>query len=195
MEGAEGEPAEPPESEDDSEEGEGPGMSLSALEEKLKPEVLANFEEIEALYKKLQQGAVAPAGDDDGRRGHERPVREKLREAREELVGRVEQVRLHNNRIEELVVQLKQLNQRLNQLEGQLLRMGEQSKLSRDEFLKEYRGHELDPNWMERVAHLPGRAGRRSRPSTSIEVLDVRAKIGRWRRMPACRSPSSAAST
>src|SRR5487761_2658374 len=38
---------------DADEDGEGPGMSLSALEEKLKPEVLATFEEIEALYKKL----------------------------------------------------------------------------------------------------------------------------------------------
>ena len=60
-EGAEAEPAEPPESDDDSEEGEGPGMSLSALEEKLKPEVLANFEEIEALYKKLHK-VTDPAG-------------------------------------------------------------------------------------------------------------------------------------
>ncbi len=39
----------------DDEDGEGPGMSLSALEEKLKPEVLANFEEIESLYKKLHK--------------------------------------------------------------------------------------------------------------------------------------------
>ena len=30
-------------------------MSLSALEEKLKPEVLATFEEIEGLYKKLHK--------------------------------------------------------------------------------------------------------------------------------------------
>ena len=43
------------EDDDDDEEGEGPGMSLSALEEKLKPEVLATFEEIEALYKKLHK--------------------------------------------------------------------------------------------------------------------------------------------
>ena len=43
--------------------GRGPGLSLSALEEKLKPEVLANFEEIEALYKKLLEGAEPPAGD------------------------------------------------------------------------------------------------------------------------------------
>src|SRR5690348_14987048 len=40
---------------DGDDEGEGPGISLSALEEKLKPEVLANFEEIEALYKKLHK--------------------------------------------------------------------------------------------------------------------------------------------
>jgi RNA polymerase primary sigma factor len=53
-------PAPPPAFEaagdDDDEEGEGGGgLSLSALEEKLKPEVLANFEEIEALYKKLHK--------------------------------------------------------------------------------------------------------------------------------------------
>ncbi|HEX4369403.1 MAG TPA: RNA polymerase sigma factor region1.1 domain-containing protein, partial [Rhodopila sp.] len=38
----------------DDEDG-GPSMSLSALEEKLKPEVLANFEEIENQYKKLHK--------------------------------------------------------------------------------------------------------------------------------------------
>ena len=44
---------EAPEEVEGDEEGEGAGMSLSALEEKLKPEVLATFEEIEASYKKL----------------------------------------------------------------------------------------------------------------------------------------------
>ena len=44
---------------------------------------------------------------------------------------KVEQVRLHNNRIEELVTQLKQLNQRLTALEGQLLRMAEGCKVQR----------------------------------------------------------------
>ena len=44
-------------SSDDDEDGDegGGSLSLSALEEKLKPEVLANFEEIEALYKKLHK--------------------------------------------------------------------------------------------------------------------------------------------
>ncbi len=175
---ADGEVPEPAETDDDSDEGEGPGMSLSALEEKLKPEVLANFEEIEALYKKLSKVQsrrleTMTAGEDMNARSEK-----SYEKAREELVGRVEQVRLHNNRIEELVVQLKQLNQRLNQLEGQLLRMGEHAKLSRDEFLKEYRGFELDPNWMERVAHLPGRSWKTFTNKHAVEAIEVRAKIG-----------------
>ncbi len=141
-------------SDDDDDEGEGPGMSLSALEEKLKPEVLATFEEIEALYKKLHKMQsrrleTMTSGESVTNRSEKTYER-----AREELVGKVEQVRLHNNRIEELVTQLKQLNQRLNAMEGQLLRMAEASKVNREDFLKQYRGHELDPNWLERVSQL-----------------------------------------
>ncbi|HTC12536.1 MAG TPA: RNA polymerase sigma factor RpoD [Acetobacteraceae bacterium] len=144
-------------SDDDDDEGEGPGMSLSALEEKLKPEVLANFEEIEGLYKKLHKMQsrrleTMTSGEEVTTRSEKSYER-----VREELVSKVEQVRLHNNRIEELVTQLKQLNQRLNTLEGQLLRMAEAHKVNREDFLHQYRNHELDPNWLERVSQLPGK--------------------------------------
>jgi RNA polymerase primary sigma factor len=89
----------------------------------------------------------------------------------------VQQVRLHNNRIEELVTQLKQLTQRLNGLEGQLLRFAETSKVARDDFLAEYRGHELDPTWMDRVAHLPGRGWKTFTAKHFEAVIDTRAKI------------------
>jgi RNA polymerase primary sigma factor len=158
---ATGEPAEPAfeaADEEEVEEGEGPGLSLSALEEKLKPEVLANFEEIEALYKKLHKMQhkrleTLTAGEEVNARSEK--TYEKLRD---ELVAKVEQVRLHNNRIEELVTQLKQLNHRLTALEGQLLRLAESCKVARDDFLNQYRSHELDPNWVERIGKLPGKA-------------------------------------
>ena len=153
-------------------------MSLSALEEKLKPEVLATFEEIEALYKRLHKMQHKrleglSAGDEVNTRS-ERSY-EKLRE---ELVAKVEQVRLHNNRIEELVVQLKQVSQRLNGLEGQLLRMAESAKVGRDDFLQHYRGHELDPNWFDRVANLPGKHWKGFATKHAEGVLEVRGKIG-----------------
>ncbi len=182
---AAGEPAdavaetfEPAEELDDDGEGEGPGMSLSALEEKLKPDVLANFEEIEELYKKLHK--VQARRLETITAGEEMNVRTErtYEKQREEVVGKVEQVRLHNNRIEELVVQLKQISQRLNGLEGQLLRMAEAAKVGRDEFLREYRGHELDPNWLERVNQLPGKSWKAFVTRHIDGIQEVRAKIG-----------------
>ena len=168
----------PAEETDDDVEGEGQGMSLSALEEKLKPEVLATFEEIEGLYKKLHK--MQSKRLEAMTSGEEVVLRsEKVYEkSREELVKKVEQVRLHNNRIEELVIQLKQISQRLNGLEGQLLRLAEQCKVGRDDFLREYRGHELDPNWMERVDKLPGKAWKAFVLKQTDHVIEVRAKIG-----------------
>ena len=167
----------PAEELDDDAEGDGPGMSLSALEEKLKPEVLATFEEIETLYRKLQKLQskrldVMTSGESVAQRSEKTYEKQ-----REELVKKVEQVRLHNNRTEELVIQLKQISQRLNSLEGQLLRLAEQCKISRDDFLREYRGRELDPNWMERVADLPGKGWKAFVARQSTDVLDIRAKI------------------
>ncbi len=162
---------------DGDEDGEGPGISLSALEEKLKPEVLATFEEIEALYKKLHK--MQHRRLETMTSGEEVTVRsEKSYERqREELVSKVEQVRLHNNRIEELVMQLKQLNQRLTSLEGQLMRMAEGSKVNREEFLKNYRGHELDPNWLERVGKLPGKGWKMFVARHTTDIGNARAQI------------------
>ncbi len=170
-------PPPPPADDEEDGEGEGGGLSLSALEEKLKPEVLANFEEIETLYKKLHK--MQSKRLDSITAGEEVNLRNEKSydKLRDELVGKVEQVRLHNNRIEELVTQLKQLNQRLTGFEGQLLRMAEATKVARDDFLQQYRGHELDPNWMERIAKLKGKAWPTFVTKNSGEIVRVRGLI------------------
>ncbi len=163
---------------DDEGEAEGANLSLSALEEKLKPEVLAQFEEIEALYKKLHK--LQTRRLDSITSGEE--VNEKSEKSyeklREELVGKVEQVRLHNNRIEELVLQLKQISQRLNGLEGRMLRFAESTKVSRDDFLVKYRNHELDPNWMDMAAALPGKAWKNFVGKHGADIIELRSKVG-----------------
>jgi len=164
---------------DDDEEGEGAGMSLSALEEKLKPEIFQHFEEIEKLYDKLAKLQTKridnlTAGGDVNSRSEK--AYEKLRD---ELVAKVEQIRLHNNRIEELVAQLKVLNQRLNGLEGQLLRMAENTKVTREEFLQHYRGREMDPGWVQYVAELPGRGWKDFAKKHEGQANDLRAQIGK----------------
>ena len=167
----------PPTDDLEDDEGEGAGLSLSALEEKLKPEVLATFEEIEALYKKLskiqtRRLETLTSGEEISTRSEK--GYEKLRE---ELVAKVQSVRLHNNRIEELVSQLKELTQRLNGLEGMMLRLAESTKVSRDDFLQKYRDHELDPNWLEYVATLPGKGWKPFAMRHAVQVIELRGQI------------------
>ena len=164
---------------DDDEEGDGGGMSLAALEEKLKPEIFTYFEDIEKLYEKLakiQQKRLdnLTAGGDVNSRSEK--AYEKLRD---ELVAKGEQVRLHNNRIEELVAQLKVLNQRLNGLEGQILRLAEGAKVTREEFLQHYRGREMDPGWMAYVSALPGKGWKEFVKKFLPQVTELRAQIGK----------------
>ncbi len=166
-----------PGGDDDVEEGEGAGLSLSALEEKLKPEVLLQFEEIETLYKKLHK--VQSKRLDSLTAGEEMSDRSEksYEKLRDELVAKVEQVRLHNNRIEELVTQLKQISQLLNGLEGRMLRHAESAKVSRDDFLIKYRGHEMDPGWMDSVAALPGKAWKSFVAKHAPDVSELRGKV------------------
>ncbi|MCS6932220.1 MAG: RNA polymerase sigma factor RpoD [Acetobacteraceae bacterium] len=164
---------------EEGEDGEGLGLSLSALEEKLKPEALKAFEEIQALHAKLEKLAARrmeayTAGGELATRSEKNYAKQ-----RQELVALVEKVHLHNNRIEELVDQLKSLNRRLTQLEGQVLRLAEAHKVKREEFLKQWQGHELDPAWFDRIAALPGKHWKAFAEKARADVEAVRAEIAK----------------
>jgi RNA polymerase primary sigma factor len=162
---------------EDSEEGEGAGLSLSALEEKLKPEILAQFEEIEGLYsrlQKLQSKRLETLTSGAEMSDKSEKSYEKLRE---ELVGKVQQVHLHNTRIEVLVQHLKEIFQRLNGLEGRMLRLAESTKVSREDFLIKYRGSELDPGWMDMASALPGKAWKNFVAKHTLAVLELRGQV------------------
>ena len=173
-----GAPAEAAEEEfEEGEEGEGMGLSLSALEEKLKPEVLATFEQIEGLYGKLaklsnKRMEAYTSGEELAGRGEKTYEKQ-----RRELISLVEKVHLHNNRIEELVDQLKGLNRKLTVLEGQVLRLAESQKVKREDFLTHWRGAELDPAWIERVGALPAKGWKAFVQKHADEVEQIRGRI------------------
>jgi len=162
---------------EESEESEGSGLSLSALEEKLKPEILARFDDIEPLYERLQAMQASRIGtlaSGDQISTNDEQDYEALRE---ELVRLVEQVHLHNTRIDDLLEQLKGYFQRLNGYEGRMLRLAESCKVSRDDFLLKYRNHELDPNWIETVSALPGKAWKNFVARHTDATLELRSNV------------------
>ncbi|MCX7932987.1 MAG: RNA polymerase sigma factor RpoD, partial [Rhodovarius sp.] len=168
--------AEPEEFEEGDEE-VGLGMSLSALEEKLKPEVLAQFEAIEAAYGKLTKLAAKRMDAYTSGGGLGSRSEKTYEKARDELVKLVAKVHLHNSRIEELVEQLKLLNKRLTAMDGQMLRLAESYKIKREDFLPLWRDHELDPGLLERMAKSKSKAMQAFAAKAGPEVERIRAEI------------------
>jgi len=139
-------------SEDDFDEDLG---SMAALEAKLREPVLEIFDRIAESYedlRELQQERLARIQNSE-----EIPqaLEEAYQRARAEVVEQVKQVRLANSRVEALVEQLYDLNRELQRLEGRLLRLAQSCGVSRESFLEQHLGHELEPGWCERVAALP----------------------------------------
>jgi RNA polymerase primary sigma factor len=158
--GEEGEGGETPAAADGSADGddfddEG-NLPLSAMEAALKPQVLESLDAIAALYKKLgklQDASVEAAlASDELSTGQER----RFKKLRNETMDLVKSLKLNNNRIEALVDQMYGINRRLVSLEGKLLRLAESHGVDRADFLKQYFGNELDPNWARRVGRLSG---------------------------------------
>jgi RNA polymerase primary sigma factor len=152
-------------------------LSLSAMEAALKPQVLATLDQIAALYKKLgklQDAQVEAAlGAEEFSTGQER----RFQKLRNETVDLVKSLRLNNNRIEALVDQMYGINRRLLSLEGRLLRLAEARGVERVDFLKQYFGNELDPNWVRRVGRLTGNGWRDFAHEERDKVKELRDDI------------------
>ena len=136
---------------EEDDEGDDLGVSLSAMEMELKPKVLEVFDEIARLYKSLRK-----LQDQEVQEGEElSPSQERrYRKLREDIITNVKSLSLNNARIEALVEQLYDIAKRLNILEGRLMRLAETYKVPRDEFLREYQSNELDSEWLKRVGRL-----------------------------------------
>ncbi|MGI9449199.1 MAG: RNA polymerase sigma factor RpoD [Geminicoccaceae bacterium] len=177
---AEGDRQEPSEGDsedrDDDDEFDDGTLSLAAMEALVKDDVITTFDKIAEAYHRLRDLQRLDAVPSN------KPVAQefaaKYEKVRSDVVELVNQIQLKPDRVDSLMEQLYQVNRRLNGLEGKLLRLAESSDLDRRRFLNAYRGAELDPSWLERVARLPGSAWKRFTERYPEEIIKIRQDIG-----------------
>jgi RNA polymerase primary sigma factor len=154
-------------------------LSLAAMEAELKPKVLETFDLVATNYKKLrklQDQVVERALKNDSlSSGQEK--RYKL--LKDEIVAEIKSLSLNQNRIESLVETLYDINKKLLGYEGRLLRLAESYGVPRDDFLGEYQGNELDPNWLRRVGRLKKRGWADFIRDERGMVKEIRSEIHR----------------
>ena len=192
--GAENPPPEPEEEEDEEDEAEasedgegeddddsdedddGAAMSMSAMEAELRDGVLEKLNEIAdsfKTYRKLQEKLVERRLDGKGLTPKDQ---EKYDHLQSSIVDNLKTMHINNARIEALVEQLYAINKKLMGLEGRLMRLADNQGVPRKEFLDNYFGRELDPNWLEDVSGLSKKWGRFAEREAE-KVADLREEI------------------
>ena len=170
-----GQPSEPgAEGEGDDDEN---ALSLSALEEKLKPEVLRTLTKIAKVY--LEMSKVQNRRLSTLNRGQKpSPEFEKSYEKhRKKIVELVRTVHINANRIEQLKLALYDLNRRLMMLEGKLMRLAESFRINRQDFLDNYLTHEIDPNWLDKVGKLSGKGWKDFAKKKTADIEKIREEV------------------
>ncbi|NKB49394.1 MAG: RNA polymerase sigma factor RpoD [Alphaproteobacteria bacterium] len=163
---------------DEEDEDDAANLSLAAMEARLKPDVLKNFDEISKTYKKLrklqdQRLAGMKKKSDELSTAQNR----RYGKLQEELVELMDLVRLNNARIETLVDELYGLNRRLTNYEGKLLRLALDAGVSRTDFLEQYMENELDPRWLSRVGRLKGKGWNKFATGKPDEIKAIRKEV------------------
>ncbi|OZB14136.1 MAG: RNA polymerase sigma factor RpoD [Hyphomonas sp. 34-62-18] len=161
---------------EEEEEDDAVAMSMSAMEGELREGVLAKLDEIaEAFgrFRKLQDRLLT-------RRIEGKDLTPKAQHEYDELslaiVDNLKTIHINNARIEALVEQLYAINKKLMGLEGKLMRLADAHGVPRKEFLQNYIGSELEPDWAERVREISAK-WKRLIDGKGEEVQEVRDEI------------------
>ncbi len=169
---------------DEDEDDEGSNMSLAAMEAALKPKVLETLEIIARDYGRLaemQDLRMSATLNEDGTFSvAEEAAYQKLRS---EIVLLVNELHLHNNRIEALIDQLYGINRKIMSIDSGMVKLADNARINRREFIDEYRGYELDPTWADRMLAKGGRGWQTLFEKTGDKVEDLRgemAQVGQY---------------
>ncbi|MEK0162846.1 RNA polymerase sigma factor RpoD [Phaeobacter sp. JH20_36] len=165
-------------SDDDEDEDDQANMSLAAMEAALKDKVLTTLEQISSDYAQLsemQDSRISATLNEDGSfSAQDEQIYQSLRS---EIVLLVNELHLHNNRIEALIDQLYGINRRVMQIDSSMVKLADQARINRREFVDAYRGRELDPNWLADMAEKPGRGWQMFVERSTDKVEELRADM------------------
>jgi RNA polymerase primary sigma factor len=164
--------------EDEDEDEEASAMSLAAMEAALKPKVLETLEIIARDYTSLaemQDLRMSATLNEDG--SFSKADEAAYQKLRSEIVLLVNELHLHNNRIEALIDQLYGINRKIMSIDSNMVKLADAARINRREFIDEYRGYELDPQWLDRMAAKAGRGWQALIEKSREKVEGLRAEM------------------
>ena len=124
-------------------------VSLAAMEEKLKPKVLNDFNDITKLFKKLQKHSQELINADKKNENNFKSLEKKYFKIQKDMISAMKAVHFNSTTIEALMEALYELNKKLLLREGKMLRMATSSGVKREDFVSQYLNFNFEKNWIQ----------------------------------------------
>ena len=153
-------------------------VSLIAMENALKPQILETLDQFAKISKKMRVFQEKRLDKSTGSGKYSKEDETAYQKLHRQLVELMMGVRFTIFRVESLIGRLYEMNKRLMMLEGRLLRLAEGRRVARKEFLEQYIGKELDRNWLKKVSLLTGKGWKDFTTKDKKDILDIRGEIG-----------------
>ena len=122
-------------------------LSLAAMEEEIKPQIIATINILCKDYTKLIKFQNEKLNCALNAQGFSRAREKNYQKMQNNIIKRIKTLQLNASVLENLVTIHLQENRKITSLEGALMRLVMEHKISRDEFLKYYIGNEINPNF------------------------------------------------
>ena len=122
-------------------------VSLAKMEEEIKPKIINILESLNKNYSKLQKYQVEKLECLLASKELSVSKNKNFKKIQEILVDNFKNLQLAPHVVEELVQSHYKENKKIVSLEGVLLRLAMDNKISREEFLKYYIGNEINPRF------------------------------------------------
>ncbi len=135
--------------EEDDDDDDSLNVSLAAMEEKLKPKVLNDFNDITKLFKKLQKHSLELINSDKKNEKNYTFLEKKYLKIQKEMVAAMKAVHFNSTTIEALMEALYELNKKLLLREGKMLRMALTAGIKREDFISQYLNFNFEKNWIQ----------------------------------------------
>ena len=121
-------------------------ISLAAMENEIKPKVLKTISNLKKNYNKLIKYQTEKLDSILNYKTFSTSKERNYKNIVNEIVKKINSLQLASSELEQLVQSHYAENKKILSLEGVLLRLAQESNISREEFVKFYVGNEINPN-------------------------------------------------
>ena len=152
-------------------------LSIGQMEENLLPQILETLDKIETLQQKFKVVQQEKFGLIFKKKEVPSALEKKYQTLRKELTEHLKSIHLSPAKIDFLIEEVTDVNQKLMMLEGKLLRLATASKIDRNDFIDFYQDSETDSKWIAKAAKKPEKHWKEFIAKYKTEIQDIRTAI------------------